>query len=171
MTDIIVNPNQITVVVTPSDNVAVSPSESQQNTVIETQVSEPQILINTLPFPQDAESAKEISFNAVAGETISATKLVYLSNDLLFLGSLSTREQAQVLGVALQAGNAGTLIKVLIFGRYDDPSFVFPSGSSLYLTGTGNISTTAPTSGYNKEVGQALANGSIFINIKQTITL
>lgn len=171
MADIIINPNQITVEVTKSDNTTIVPEDQGQTSVIETQVSEPTILINTLPYSQDAESAKEISFNAIAGETISATKLVYISSDLLFLGNLATREQAQVLGIATQSGNAGALIKVLLFGRYDDPSFTFSSGSSLYLTGVGNISTTAPTSGYNKEVGQALATGSIFINIRETITL
>lgn len=167
MPDIIINPNQITIDVTPSDNISIAPEETGTQTVIETQVTEPNILINTSPFSQEAESAKEIVFSAECGESIPKNRCVYLNNSgLAFLGSHLSLSTAQVIGVSKTAGLTGEIIKFIVFGRVDDISFIDPAGTPLFLTTSGQFSSVATGSGVNKEIGQSLQVGSIFVNIK-----
>lgn len=172
MTDVIINNNNITIEVVQGDLTKIDSQAPIEIPVVQTEIDETQLFINESPFSQQAQSAKEISGLYECGETISANKFVYLADDnKIYLGNSSVKESAQVIGVATQAGSSGDKIKVLIFGRLDDAYFVFSSGDSMYLTTLGNVSTTAPVSGYVKEVGQGLQVGSIFVNVKSAIKL
>jgi hypothetical protein len=124
----------------------------------------------------EVQNAKEISIDAVLGETASALKAVYIGSDgKAYLATAGgTFSQAQVSGLLKQGGSANQTVKILMFGRIDDPSFSFPLNANLYLSSGGNLTSSDPDSlglQFNKVVAQSLGVGSIFLNIQKTITL
>lgn len=177
--DIEIKPVQTVIVVEaspqPDFNLDVTPPSIPKIEVTESNVRHieivTQICCDNVPTATQADSAKEITIDVVLGEDISALKFVYLDNDLAYRGDQTIKAKSQVIGILKTGGVAGSTQKALMFGRLDDPFFTFSSSQVFYLTTLGNVSATAPTTGYLKECGQGLRSGSIFINIKQTLTL
>ena len=110
-----------------------------------------------------------LELNIPAGETISALKVVYEDNGELFLANNLLDHRP--IGISLSAGNVGDSITVITFGEVADASFLFASNETLFLNGSGSISSVSPLSGYLIELGYGLGNGKIFLNIKQQIVL
>lgn len=123
--------------------------------------------------PDAIDSAKEIAFDAVLGEDMSALKIVYMDTDqkAYIATNNDTYKKALVLGMAKTAGVAGDLKSFISFGRIDDAFFNFPVGTDLYLGTNGTITDVVPSSGHLTFVGQSLGNGSVFFNVKKTIIL
>lgn len=177
--DIEINPTQTVFIVSPSSqpnfNLNVIQSSAPLIEIAQTNVRHieivTQICCDNVPNATDAETAKEITIDVVLGEDISALKFIYLNNDLAFRGDQTVKASSQVIGILKTGGLAGSSQKALMFGRLDDPFFTFNSSQVFYLTTLGNVSDTAPSIGFLKECGQGLKNGSIFVNIKQTLTL
>ena len=108
-----------------------------------------------------------------AVEVISALKLVKSAGaGLCEIASPSgSFENAQVLGVALNAANIGEKVRILTFGGLDDASFVFSADQNLYLGEFGNLTTTPVIGGYDLTVGKVLGLGEIWVDIKEIIQL
>ena len=125
---------------------------------------------NVLGVPQ---SARTIVDTYIAGEAISALKIVRLdSPTTVKIGdSSSTYEDAKVIGVAISAAALGVNIDVQSFGELNDAFFSFPLNAPLYLSPTGTITDTPPTSGYNVQIGHSLGAGSIFVKVQEPIEL
>lgn len=126
-------------------------------------------------FALESNTAKEISFDTIAGEDLSALKFVYLDTaGKAFRGGYDTSVKSNVIGITKTAALLGATVKILAFGRIDDSSFAYNPGEILYLTTLGGISITSPINppaNYRKPVAQGLQTGSIFVNIREAITL
>lgn len=122
-----------------------------------------------------SDSAKRLVDTKTCAEVISALKLVVaLNDDEILLAEPDTFENAKVLGVALQAGNIGDEIEVLLFGKLEDVSLTFTINDPLFLKASGSISDTAPVSPaetFNTTIGHSLGSGAIFVNIQEPIRL
>ncbi len=114
----------------------------------------------------------ELDLNKIANENISALQLVTPTSETnVEVADLSTYETSHVLGVALIAALALSPVTIKTFGELSDPSFTFTNGESLYLSPTGTVTNTPPTSGHLTKIGYALGANKIFIQIEQPIIL
>jgi len=133
--------------------------------------------IGSIVGPSDqsliAEEAKRLSLEVIAGEVLSALKLIYIdSNNIAYLADFNIAlENAKAIGITVTAGPIGATVKVVMFGVVRDAFFSFPSNSTLYLGSNGEITDIAPVAnvGYYLSVGQGLGAGAIFINIGKPI--
>ena len=120
-------------------------------------------------------SGKEIKLFKDAAEIISALKLVRAINDLEIRVASSTVDftTAQVLGMAITAGIIGAKIQVLVLGEFTDALFSgFTVNNPLFLASNGSITETPPgPTDFRSQIGKALGNSAIFINIEQPIEL
>lgn len=108
----------------------------------------------------------------VAGENISALKLVYASSPTeVSVCSLSSYDLSRAIGVAITAATTGNSLNVQLFGKLEDASFTFAFNEDLYLNINGSITNSYPSSGYNLQVGYGMGTGAIFIDIEKPITL
>lgn len=122
------------------------------------------------PFDLVNNKPKAIDLNFIAGEVISALKVVYASNSTTVMIA-STANSNKPIGIALNAAGLGDLVKVRTFGELLDGSFSFASDTPLFFNLVGTITSTNPSSGYHTEIGHGLGTGKIFVNIKNQITL
>lgn len=120
-----------------------------------------------------AQEAGQLIVKRIAAEPISALKLVKSAglNECEIASSNGTYEDSQVLGLALNAGGIGDEIKILIVGVTKDASFVFTQDEPLFLDPLGNVTETAPTTGFRVQVGRVLGNTEILIELKENIQL
>lgn len=119
------------------------------------------------------DSAEKLAANFIAGEAISALKIVRLNNaSTAFIADPTTTfEEAKVIGIARGSAILGGLIDVQTFGILEDAFFTFPANTPLFMDATGSITDTAPVSGYSVQIGHGLGAGSIFINVDEPISL
>jgi len=110
-----------------------------------------------------------------AGETISATKALYLDSGELFLGKPDdTYAKAQIVGIAITSATTGLPVKYRTSGEFYDSSFNFTVGNLVFLDTNGGITETDPLSlGHNHRValGKVIASNGIFIQIEEPIIL
>ena len=110
-----------------------------------------------------------------AGETISATKALYLDSGELFLGKPDdTYAKAQIVGIAITSATTGLPVKYRTSGEFYDSSFSFTVGNLVFLDTNGGITETDPLSlGHNHRValGKVIASNGIFIQIEEPIIL
>jgi hypothetical protein len=108
-----------------------------------------------------------------AGEILSALKCVYsnspntvslANNNIAFLN-------ANVFGLTITAAQANESTQVQTYGILRDSSFNWIAGAQLYLGTNGNLTDTAPLSGFRTLVATSQGAGSIFINIQEPIIL
>lgn len=108
----------------------------------------------------------------VASETISAMQLVRLDNPTdVSVVNTSTCPDATVFGVARVAANLGANVEIQRSGKLYDSSFNFPVNTPLFLGATGNITDTAPTTGFLTQIGYSGGPGLIVIEIQDPIQL
>lgn len=110
---------------------------------------------------------------ANASETISALKCVYSvsANDVAIANNNINFQSATVFGLTIVAVDTNESTQVQTYGVLRDSSFNWPSGTQLYLGTNGQITDTAPTSGFRTLVATSQGAGAIFINIQEPIIL
>jgi hypothetical protein len=119
------------------------------------------------------QAARDIVSEAILGENIDAFSAVYLDPAGLMYKARAngTLDQARVVGVLTEPGVTGQLKQYLVFGRLDNPIFLFPK-RDLFLGNNGLIVSTLPLDAtHYKPLGQYLKEGSIFINVGVTTIL
>lgn len=116
-----------------------------------------------------------------AGEAISAGDLVYLSSaTLLYKASSLLFDQASVVGVALDSGTSGSLIRVNCDSVYASASGVTPgeyrylsvltSGQHIpYTTWSSELSSTAYEGAYLTNIGRATSTTSVEIEVNKPL--
>lgn len=105
-----------------------------------------------------------------AAESISALKAVYLDSPSTVRVATSGAD-VKPIGVAITAASAGAAVAVRVFGQLDDAAFTFAVNDHLFVSPTGSLTTSAPTTGFLTEVAHAVGIGSIFVNVKNQIVL
>jgi len=129
-------------------------------------------LADLVGTPGSTTSAEKLTQNYLAGEIISALRVVYASaTDTVMYGDNTALNTTRVIGVALNSAALGGSVSVQLFGKIEDPFFTYNVNEPLYLGASGAITNTAPTSGYRTPIGKGLGNGAIFVSIEGTIVL
>jgi len=110
---------------------------------------------------------------ANAGQILSALKCVYASspNTVQYANNNIDFTSASVFGITIVAAQLNESTQVQTYGVLRDSSFNWPSGAQLYLGTNGQITDTAPTSGFRTLVATSQGAGAIFINIQEPIIL
>jgi hypothetical protein len=106
----------------------------------------------------------------VAAENISALKVVY-ADTMGTIRVASSDHPHRAVGVAITSGLTGQNVTVRTFGEFSDVSFLFATNDLIFFNNIGGVDNVAPSGGYLTQIGHALASGSIFINIKQSVQL
>jgi hypothetical protein len=122
------------------------------------------------PFDLDSGKTKAIDLSKIAGQNISALKVIFGSSATNVLLANSNNDE-QVLGVALNAANNGDLVLVRTFGELADPSFLFAPNEPLFFNNFGTITAAPPSSGFSTQIGHGLGAGKIFIKIGPQIVI
>lgn len=137
--------------------------------VLEGFVYEPPVI----PPSLSGESARRLTIARQAVETISALKvLTAVDEQYVEVADYTDFHTSVVLGIALNAGNFGDFIEVLIFGVHDDALFDFPVNAVLFLGPDGVITTVPPVApNMSTYIGYSLGAGQIFINIRDPLQL
>jgi hypothetical protein len=126
----------------------------------------------SVDFATESLSAQILKIQAIAGEVISATKLVYMIDETTCgLSDKDILSKKDAIGIALNAALPGSSVDILLFGRFVDLFFTYPVNTSLYLGNNGNITDIAPSTGYSVLIGKGLGTGAIFIDIERPIIL
>jgi hypothetical protein len=108
-------------------------------------------------------------FTKIAGETISALRVVKLENDIAFLASCDEGlDYNKVIGVSKTGASTGQEIIIQTFGEIQD-SVLNLQSSSLFLGINGEILTSPPANGFVLKIGKVLSLDKIGINIQQVI--
>lgn len=105
----------------------------------------------------------------IAGETISATKFIYLLNGEVFLAQPDVFSKSISVGVAKTAGSAGSNILTQDVGDFYDSSFSLTLGEPVYLGENGSITQTQPLTGFRVLLGFSIATNGIRISIQEPI--
>jgi hypothetical protein len=122
-----------------------------------------------------AESAQFLTVTRVLDENCSQYKLVSASSGTnIVIATHADTDKARVLGMALEAGNTGDSIKVLLFGNITN-GFSFGLNKHLYLQ-AGDMTETPPSppvgvTWYITEVAFSNGSGSVFINPKSPLEI
>lgn len=107
----------------------------------------------------------------VAGETISALKGVYYRDGVVKV--LDNNDAYNIdffLGVTTTAGNIGDKITVKRIGLLQDNFFNFSLGK-VWLGAFGSLTQTPPEIGFDLEIGTAVENNKLLLNIQNPIEL
>jgi len=107
-----------------------------------------------------------------ADGNISAVKAIYKTlSGVALANNDSTEGEATVIGITRTGALDGNKIKYQIIGKMEDSSFAFALGLPIYLDVNGNLTSTAPVSGYRTQVATSLGVGAIQISIQEPIQL
>lgn len=107
----------------------------------------------------------------IAGETVSAVKVVYLDSGSVYLADSSIEAKASAFGISETGSASGGSVVISESGEYYDSSLSFTVGQPVFLTTAGSMSQTPPVSGFLVLLGYAIAVNGININIQEKIQL
>lgn len=111
------------------------------------------------------------TFIALAGENVSALKVVYMQSGTVFVASSSTVAQVgRIAGVAITAATTGNSLTIQTAGRLVDLSWSWTVNLPIYL-GSAGLTQTPPTTGFSCQVATPVSATEILIDIKTSILL
>lgn len=111
------------------------------------------------------------SVQRLAGETISALRLVYELNDKVFYLDADDGDHVDlVCGVTLTSATAGQPINVQSSGPMDDSAWSWSPGP-VWLGPVGQLTQAPPEAGFLLYVGRAVSSTRLIINIDQPVEL
>lgn len=119
-----------------------------------------------------AEAAAVVN-NFTAGETIARLKVIYYDHitTKVLKADKSSIITASCIGIAKTAGSLNNTIEAIQYGLLTDPSFSFTPGELIFLSEDGDMTITAPDTGYLTRVGRAVTANTILVLIESPITL
>ena len=110
--------------------------------------------------------------SAVAAQTISANTAVALVNGQLVPAQSGTAVQAgNVLGIALNGGQAGATIAIQQSGEMSLSGWNWTLGQPIFVGLNGPLTQTPPTAGFSQVIGIPLSATSISIWLQPPILL
>lgn len=112
-------------------------------------------------------SAKRLEIDKLATGSVAFLDLVTLvSTTHVETSNVDTKQNATVFGLALNAAIDGELVRVLLFGHFEDVSLTFALNESLFQDASGSLTSIATTivGEYWSRVGRSYGPGSIFID-------
>lgn len=108
---------------------------------------------------------------AIAGETISALKVVYQLDGLVYVLDYTDALHIDLaLGVAITSTMTGGALNVQRYGVMEDSSWTWTPGP-VYLGASGTITQTPPLVGFRLRLGAASSATQIIIDMQEPIDL
>lgn len=111
------------------------------------------------------------AFQRVAGETLSALRVIYeLAGEVFGLDARDGEHVDQLLGVTLTAAQPGDAINVQRSGAIDDAGWSWQPGL-VWLGADGALTQQPPVDGFAVLIGTAVSATRITLNIQPAIQL
>ncbi|MFK3971123.1 hypothetical protein ACI2KS_10390 [Pseudomonas sp. NPDC087358] len=105
-----------------------------------------------------------------AGETISALRVIYESQQLARPVNPATESVYQALGLAITSGSIGTDINIQTQGFVDDSSWSWTEGH-VWCGANGVLTQTPPTTGWDFIIGFATSATRLYIDLNEPVLL
>lgn len=116
-------------------------------------------------------SGESSVMDCVAGDTISALKVVYMIDNKVYLLDNQDDEHINLLaGISLNTATKGNPLKIKRLGEITDNYFNFNIGR-VYLGQNGNLTQVEQEEGYHVLLGTATSNNTLLLNIDDPIKL
>jgi hypothetical protein len=106
----------------------------------------------------------------LAGETISALRIVYESQAQVFKTDPSTETVYQSLGLAITSASPGAELTIQTQGFIDDSSWSWTEGF-VWCGADGTLTQTPPTSGWDFIIGFATSATRLYIDLNEPVLL
>lgn len=115
-------------------------------------------------------NATVISYTA--GESLGGHRAVVIESGEAFYASNDTPSHKNaVIGITTGAAAISHTVSIRTFGEIVEPSWSWVEGLPIYLSTNGQLTQTVPTSGFQLQLGYAITDTSMFININTPIVL
>lgn len=156
---------------------------SQAATNVNISSSDPALVVTeptnnnfNLDFNEQLAKLPFLKLDYVAGEIISALKVVYVALDgkVYISKSNGSAVESLSIGLALTAAPLNGTTTVVLMGVLQDLTWSWSANELLFLSTTGsitNIPPSTPTDSYNVVLGKALTNNTILVSVEPPITL
>lgn len=121
--------------------------------------------------PGEPGPAGGAAVQRLAGETLSALRVVYELDGLVF--QLSPNDAGHIdllLGLAITAAPSGTATNIQLIGAVDDTGWSWTPGP-VWLGSNGALTQTPPTSGFDVRIGAAVSATRVVLNIEEPLRL
>lgn len=133
--------------------------------------SEENLVDFTKTIANEILDLKKETIAVVAGETISALSCVYYKEGVVKILDYTDENNIDfILGIALSTGNIGDKITVKRIGFLQDNFFNFSLGK-VWLGAFGSLTQTPPSDGFYLEIGVAVENNKLLLNIQNPIEI
>lgn len=125
-------------------------------------------IVTALGYTPEAAGAVT-DFTATAGGTIHGGRVVRSDNGLIYaVDNTDDTHAAQVVGVALNAATSGNPVTVRAVGYMEDGTWTWANGV-IYCGAAGQLTQTAPVTGWFLEVARVVNSTKIFIDLTPVI--
>lgn len=112
-----------------------------------------------------------ITFVASADQAIGGHRVVRsTATGCDYADSSNLTHLGKVIGMTNEATSSGNLVKIWPAGKITDPSFNFDLGP-VYLSTNGLLTQTPPTTGFIQQIGVALSQTTILVQILNPIAV
>lgn len=140
-------------------------SESERETVVLT--SGPQGPAGPPGPPGGATVTK------VAGETLGGHRMVVLdgAGDAYYADSTDLTHVDRVLGMTSGAASLGGSVGIQILGEIIEVSWSWTLNQPIFLSTSGQLTQTAPTTGFSLVVGFPITSTSMVLSIQRAVIL
>ena len=118
----------------------------------------------TLNLTYDGTVASVTAAEALGGHRVVTLEGYYASKD-------NAADKFNVLGVTQGAASLGSAAVVTTFGEISNVGWSWTVGSPVFLSTTGHLTQTAPTSGFRTIIGRPITATSLFVDISEPIAL
>lgn len=117
-------------------------------------------------------SADVVQTTKNAGTAIGGHRAVKVVAGLLQYASKDDNPSAEsVYGITINAGNIGDPIDVVLSGEIQEASWSWTQNLPIYLSTSGQLTQTAPTTGAVVELGIAVTSDTMLVRIQKTMFL
>lgn len=121
-------------------------------------------LIEVSPVILEVNNVKNIVRSLQCGEIIGSGKVVYLSENKIYIASNNNPDcKGKIIGMTQQAGILDEFIPVVTFGELNGLSLM--ENKIYYLGINGSLTDTIPISGFYQPIGIGIETDKININI------
>lgn len=112
------------------------------------------------------------TFQRVAGETISALRLVYENDneEVFYIDQEDDININSILGLTITSASTGGNVSVRRTGIIDDDSWSWSVGR-IWLGANGALTQSPPSVGFDVLIGAAVSSTRIILNIQDSILL
>ena len=124
------------------------------------------------PPGADGDAASR-TITVTAGETLGGHRAVLLdsSSQARYTDSSSVADAGRVVGLTTGSASAAAAVTIQISGDMTEPSWSWTPGAILYLGANGQLTETAPSTGFIQAVAHAVTATKIILEIHQPIML